>query len=67
MIGWWTRNMPKRGKEPDGYQREQVPVPDKIQAWQPTPDQQREIALGATTSMAIYVIGKMFTSPFGLG
>ncbi|MFE7028868.1 hypothetical protein ACFU9Y_01065 [Streptomyces sp. NPDC057621] len=59
--------MPKRGKGPDGYQREPVPVLDKIQAWQPTPDQQRDLALGAATSMAIYVIGKVFTSPFGLG
>lgn len=67
VIGWWTRNMPKRGKGPDGYERETVPVLEKIQVWQPTPEQQRNIALGAATSMAIYVIGKMFTSPFGLG
>ncbi|UUU31362.1 hypothetical protein JIX56_16425 [Streptomyces sp. CA-210063] len=66
VIGWWTRKMPPRGKGPDGYQRESVPVLEKIQAWQPTPDQQRDIALGAAASMAIYVIGKMFTSPFGL-
>ena len=66
VVGWWTRKMPPRGKGPDGYQRETVPILEKIQVWQPTPEQQRNITMGAVASMAIYVVGKMFTSPFGL-
>ncbi|WP_240797601.1 RHS repeat-associated core domain-containing protein [Streptomyces sp. F001] len=64
VVGWWTRK--QSFKTPKGHEASSVYAPLSIQVWQPTPEQQRNIAWGAITAGTLYVLGKMVTSPFGL-
>ncbi|MEU5094893.1 RHS repeat-associated core domain-containing protein [Streptomyces sp. NPDC020996] len=64
VVGWWTRR--QSGRTPRGHEPSSVYAPLAIQVWQPTPAQQQRIAWGAVGAGAIYVLGKMVTSPFGL-
>ncbi|MGW7571644.1 RHS repeat-associated core domain-containing protein [Streptomyces tendae] len=64
VVGWWTRN--QSNKTPKGHEPAPVPAPLTIQAWQPTAEQQKQIAWSAVGAGALYVLGKMVTSPFGL-
>jgi hypothetical protein len=64
VVGWWTRNQSNR--TPRGHEPASVRAPVSIQVWQPTPEEQKDIALAAVAAGAAYVIGKMVTSPFGL-
>jgi RHS repeat-associated protein len=66
VVGWWTRKQLPKGKAPPGMEPVPVLAPLTVQAWQPTPEQQRNIQYGAIAAGALYVIGKMITSPFGL-
>ncbi|MFB9512988.1 RHS repeat domain-containing protein [Streptomyces purpureus] len=66
VVGWWTRRQLPRGRSPEGMEPVTVPAPLTVQAWQPTPQQQRDVALGAITAGVIYVLGRMLTDPTGL-
>ncbi|MFJ8853221.1 RHS repeat-associated core domain-containing protein [Streptomyces sp. NPDC102437] len=67
VVGWWTRRQTPRDKSPKGMEPVPVSAPITIQAWQPTPQQQRDIAWGAIGAGVLYVVGKMVTDPFGVG
>ncbi|MFF2132494.1 RHS repeat-associated core domain-containing protein [Streptomyces olivochromogenes] len=64
VVGWWTRK--QSNKAPRGHEEGTVYAPLSIQVWQPTPEQQKQIAWSAIATGTIYVLGKMVTSPFGL-
>jgi RHS repeat-associated protein len=64
VVGWWTRKQQTRA--PRGMEPVTVPAPLTIQAWQPTPEQQKRIAWGAIATGTLYVFGKMLTDPFGV-
>ncbi|MGW7358049.1 golvesin C-terminal-like domain-containing protein [Streptomyces sp. NPDC054802] len=66
VVGWWTRKQQPRGKSPRGMEPVTVPAPLTVQAWQPTPEQQRNIQWGAILAGTLYVLGKMATDPTGL-
>ncbi|GAA3498768.1 hypothetical protein GCM10019016_058710 [Streptomyces prasinosporus] len=66
VIGWWTRKQQPKGESPRGMAPVTVPAPLTIQAWQPAPEQQRNIAWGAIGAGMLYVFGKMPTDPTGL-
>lgn len=67
VVGWWTRKQMSRDSSPKGMEPVPVSAPITIQAWQPTPQQQRDIAWGALGAGVLYVVGKMVTDPFGVG
>nr|WP_210578288.1 RHS repeat-associated core domain-containing protein [Streptomyces sp. GESEQ-4] len=64
VVGWWTRK--QSNKTPRGHEPATVHAPVSIQVWQPTPEQQKQIAWSALAAGGLYVLGKMMTSPFGL-
>ncbi|MGW7287927.1 golvesin C-terminal-like domain-containing protein, partial [Streptomyces sp. NPDC054847] len=66
VVGWWTRKQLPKDKAPPGMEPVPVLAPLTVQAWQPTPEQQRNIQYGAIAAGVLYIIGKMITSPFGL-